>query len=81
MTHRTQLTLDAEQHRRAQAKAAALGVSLAEYVRRLIDRDLAEPETGAEASAIYDLGHGGETDVGRDEDALLGEAVDAPRPA
>jgi hypothetical protein len=81
MAHRTQIILENEQHRRAKSKAAELGISLAEYIRRLVERDLAEPDVGSDASAIYDLGHGGATDVGRDKDAMLGEAVAEAPPA
>ncbi len=38
MSHRTQLTLEDEQYARLQAESASTGVSLAELVRRAIDR-------------------------------------------
>ncbi|MCB9373876.1 MAG: hypothetical protein H6518_14040, partial [Microthrixaceae bacterium] len=38
---RTQIALEATQHARAKQKAASLGITLAEYIRRLVDRDLA----------------------------------------
>jgi hypothetical protein len=81
MTHRTQIILENEQHRRAKSKAAELGISLAEYIRKLIERDLAKPDAVSDASAIYDLGHGGTTDVARDKDAMLGDAVAEAPPA
>jgi hypothetical protein len=40
MPSRTQVTLDADLDRRAKARAAELGVSFAEYVRRLIRDDV-----------------------------------------
>jgi hypothetical protein len=43
MMTRTQITLEPELQKTARRRAAQLGVSLAEYVRRLIARDLAEP--------------------------------------
>lgn len=79
MTQRTQITLDREQHRAARAKAEALGISLAEYVRRLVARDLARPTTTADPSGIYDLGHGGETDVATDKDDMVGAAFSGRR--
>ncbi|MCZ7588749.1 MAG: hypothetical protein M5U27_07825 [Gaiella sp.] len=73
---RTQISLDAEAHRRARTRASELGISFAEYVRRLVDADLAEPtSTGVDVHAVFDLGDGGRTDVARDKDALLGEAL------
>ena len=39
MTARTQITMDPELQRRAHAKAADLGLSFAEYVRRLVAHD------------------------------------------
>lgn len=62
--------------RRAQAKAADLGISFAEYVRRLVANDLGEPKPKADISIIFDLGASKEpTDIARDKDKLLGEAV------
>jgi len=62
--------------RRAQAKAAELGISFAEYVRRVIAQDLGEAKPRADISMIFDLGASEEpTDIARDKDKLLGEAV------
>jgi hypothetical protein len=76
MTARTQVTMDPEMRRRAQAKAADLGISFAEYVRRLVSNDLGEPKPKADISIIFDLGASGEpTDIARDKDKMIGEAV------
>jgi hypothetical protein len=76
MTARTQVTMDPEMRRRAQAKAADLGISFAEYVRRLVANDLGEPKPKADISIIFDLGASGEpTDIARDKDKMIGEAV------
>jgi len=40
----------------ARQRANDLGVSLAEYFRRLVARDLARPETAARVDRIFDLG-------------------------
>ena len=78
MVVRTQISLDSEAHRKARQRASALGVSFAEYVRRLVDADLGEPQRAVvDVDAVFDLGSGGETDVGRDKDRLVGEAVAA----
>ena len=68
--------MDPEMQRRAQAKAAELGISFAEYVRRVIAQDLGEAKPRADISMIFDLGASEEpTDIARDKDKLLGEAV------
>jgi hypothetical protein len=85
--------------RRAHARAAELGISLAEYLRRLVARDLGDietqgvteretpgfAETGAKRerekpkpniSIFFDLiDEGPPTNIARDKDKLVGEAV------
>ena len=76
MNARTQITMDPETQRRAHAKAAELGISFAEYVRRLVAQDLGEAKRKADVSIIFDLGASGEpTDIARDKDKLIGDAV------
>ena len=76
MTARTQITMDPQLQRRAQAKAAELGLSFAEYVRRVIAYDLGEPKHRADVSLLFDLGASPDpTDVERDKDQMIGEAV------
>ena len=76
MTARTQITMDPEMRRRAHAKAAELGISFAEYVRRVVARDLGEAKPKADISMIFDLiKDGPPTDIARDKDKLVGEAV------
>ncbi len=79
MTVRTQIALDAEAHRRAKQRAAELGVSLAEYIRRLVTRDLGERRPGATPELIFDLGTSGSSDVARHKDKYLAAAVDESR--
>ncbi len=75
MVVRTQIALDPEDHRRARAKASALGVSLAEYVRRLVARDLESPRPAFDVSSVFNLGDSGGSDVAAHKDAYLGGAV------
>src|SRR5438270_3108783 len=76
MNARLQITMDPEMQRRAQAKAAELGISFAEYVRRLVAGDLGEQKPKADISILFDLGASGEpTDIARDKDKMIGEAV------
>jgi hypothetical protein len=76
MNARTQITLDSDTQRRAQAKAAELGISFAEYVRRLLARDLGRPKREVSISMIFDLGASdAPTDIARDKHAMLDEAL------
>lgn len=78
MVVRTQISLDPEAHRRARQRASEQGVSFAEYVRRLVNADLADERSGtADVTAVTDLGDGGPTDVSKDKDSLIGEAFGA----
>jgi len=45
LTHRTQVLLDEERHRRLRARARADGVSVGAFVRGALDRALAENAT------------------------------------
>ena len=80
MMARTQISLDPELQRRARRRAGDMGISLAEYVRRLVARDLGRPGTAANPSAVFDLGASGRSDVARDKDAMLAEAFAASGP-
>jgi hypothetical protein len=76
MNVRTQITLDPETQRRAQARAAELDVSFAEYVRRLVAHDLGPPRRKVSISAIFDLiDEGPATNIARNKDKMIAEAV------
>jgi hypothetical protein len=76
MNARTQITMDPQMQRRAHARAAALGISFAEYVRRLVQQDLGEDSPRTDISVIFDLVTEGEpTDIARDKDRLIGDAI------
>jgi hypothetical protein len=79
MMSRTQITLESEVQRRARQRASELGVSLAEYVRRLVARDLARPETANEVDRVFDLGNSGGADIARDKDSMIAEAFHSRR--
>jgi len=74
MMAKTQITLETEMQRRARQRANDLGVSLAEYFRRLVARDLARPETTARVDRIFDLGSSGGSDIASQKDSMIGEA-------
>ena len=79
MMARVQVSLTPEEHRRARARAAELGVSFAEYVRRLVARDLGEERRSGDVGGLFDLGDSGGSDVAKDKHRYVGEAVEAER--
>jgi hypothetical protein len=79
MVARVQVSLSPEEHRRAKQRAAELGVSFAEYVRRLVASDLGEPSTPAGVHELFDLGDSSGSDVATNKDRYVGEAVEATR--
>jgi hypothetical protein len=81
MVSRTQISLDPELHRRAKAKAAALGISLAEYLRRLVAEDLEGLRPTRDPSAVFNLGDSGESDVARHKAEYVAQAIGSARRA
>jgi hypothetical protein len=79
MMQRTQISLEASEHRRARRRASELGISLAEYVRRLVRRDIGEPTMSGDVSGLFALGDSGGSDVAAAKDAYLGEAIEDHR--
>jgi hypothetical protein len=79
MMAKTQITLETEMQRRARQRANDLGVSLAEYFRRLVARDLARPETAAPVDRIFDLGSSGGSDIASQKDSMIAEAFHSTR--
>jgi len=74
MVVRTQVTLEAEAHRRAKRRAADRGISFAEYIRQVVDNDIGElPER--DISTIFGLFDSGQSDVSRNVDKYLGESL------
>lgn len=81
MASRTQIRLDPELLAQAREKAADLGISLAEYMRRLVQRDLDRPLKASDPSALFDLGDSGGSDVAREKDAYIAESAVAEHAA
>jgi hypothetical protein len=80
MMARMQISLDPELQRRAQRRAAELGISFAEYVRGVVTRDLGVRRKKGSASLVFNLGASAPgTDVARRKDALIGEAIAGAR--
>jgi len=76
---RTQITLEPEIKRRARQRASDLGVSFAEYVRRLLVRDLGSSPSARHPAMIFDLGASDGSDIAKDKDAMLAEAFASAR--
>jgi hypothetical protein len=76
---RIQVSLSSEEHRGARLRAADLGISFAEYVRRLVRDDLAEQPVAlpGDVSAIFALGDSGAANVASNKDHYVGEAIKA----
>lgn len=74
MMSRTQIALEAETQRRARQRANDLGVSLAEYLHRLVVRDLASPQAPVDVACIFDLGSSGGSDILRNKDSMIARA-------
>lgn len=77
MLVRTQIALDAEDHRRAKRRASELGVSLAAYVRSVVRRDLGSERPAADVTGIFGLGDSGGSDIAKRKDEYVGDAVEA----
>ena len=80
MTEHVTIELDTAQLARARREAERLGVSLEAYLSRLVEGGLPTAAPAARdkphISAIFGIGASAEpTDVGRDKDAMVGEAV------
>jgi len=76
----TTLSLNPDLHRVAQDRAVELGLSLADYVTRLVRRDLEQPLAArASIDVIFGLGHSAGSDVATSKDLYVGEAVEALR--
>ena len=79
MMVRTQITLETELQRRARQRAGDLGVSLAEYLRRLVARDLAGPQVTVDPACVFDLGSSRGSDIARNKDSMIAEVFHSAR--
>ncbi|MCY4571435.1 MAG: hypothetical protein OXF01_01435 [Gemmatimonadetes bacterium] len=79
MMTRTQLSFERDMLRDARERAGQMGVSLAEYVRRLVSADLQGTKRSVDPGVVFDLGCSGGSDIARDKDRMLSEAFADPR--
>jgi hypothetical protein len=73
MMSRTQITLEPEIQRRVRD----LGISLAEYFRQIVARDLSGAHTRSTPAAVFDLGSSGGSNIAKDKSKMAGEAFSA----
>ena len=71
---RTVITLPDHVHARAKQRAADLGISLAEFVRRLLDKELDTPTPQADIDSICAMVAGPRFDMARDGKEIIAEA-------
>lgn len=76
---RTQISFEPELLRRAHRRAHDLGISLAEYVRRLVSRDLEGGAPERDPGSVFDLGSSGGSDVSAEKDELIGDSFSRSR--
>lgn len=72
---RTQISMDREMLRDARRKATEQGISFAEYVRALVAEDLGSASAPSDVSAIFGLIDSGGSDIARDKDKMIAEAI------
>jgi hypothetical protein len=77
MMARVQIAIPPEEHRRARRRAAELGISFAEYVRRLVAQDLGGARATTATDSLFDLGDSGGSDVAEQKDRYLRDAFSA----
>ena len=80
MTVRTQITFDNDTQKRARRRANELGISMSEYVRQVVTRDLESPGVAAGVTSIFNLGSSGGSNIARNKHAMIAEAIDAAYP-
>lgn len=71
---RTVISLPDHAHARAKQRAADLGISFAEFVRRLLDRELNTPAPQASIDSICGMVTGSPFDMARDGKRIIAEA-------
>lgn len=74
MMTRTQLSFERDMLHDARDRAAQLGISLAEYVRRLVAADLEGEVPDVDPGTVFNLGSSGGSDIARDKDRMVRRA-------
>ena len=72
---RTHIAPEPQQHAAVKAKAADLGITMAEYIRRLVDRDLGGAVAAADVSSVIASGDSGGSDIAADKHEAIAAAI------
>lgn len=70
------IVLPDHHHAEAKRKAAREGISLSEYIRRLVARDLEPEEPVRDPSVIFGLFDSGGSNIADGKQAMISEAID-----
>ena len=70
------IVLPDHHHADAKRRAAREGISLSEYIRRLVARDLEQGAPASDPSVIFGLFDGGGSRIADGKQALISEAID-----
>ena len=70
------ISLPDHHHAEAKRKAAHEGVSLSEYIRRLVADDLDRAAAAADPSVVFGLFNSGGSTVAKGKQAMISEAID-----
>lgn len=77
---RTQIALEPEDHAAVKAKAARLGITMAEYIRRLVAADLHSSGPAADVGSVIGLAGSGGSDIATEKDGAIESAISTRRP-
>jgi hypothetical protein len=80
MMVRTQISLENELQKRARKRAGEIGISFAEYVRRLVAEDLSGTQPRADISQIFDLGSSGGSKIAEHKQEMIAQAFHSAHP-
>ena len=75
MMVRTQISIEAELRSRIRERTRVLGISMAEYFRQLVERDLSQPRRSVDRSAVFNLGASTGTDIASQKDRMAAQAT------
>ncbi|WP_420621515.1 hypothetical protein [Candidatus Poriferisodalis sp.] len=74
---RTVITLPAQMHTQAKRRAAELGISFAEFTRRIFEKELDASAPQGDLETICGMVQGSPFDMARDGHSIVGAAVTA----
>lgn len=74
---RTIITLPDRMHALAKQRAAELGISFAEFARRLFEKELSLPEPQGDIDSVCGMVTGAPFDMTLDGERIVGEATDS----